>query len=83
MRVLEEELRVLSPNKIIFITTASLSSEMPQLILLIFSGRVILWIRIAWQVVSRCFIIITAKAKRIEAVLKAMFKFVFAKVAQA
>ena len=35
------------------------------------------------QVVSRCFLFITAEAKRIEAVFKAMLKLVFVKVAQA
>ena len=42
MTVLEESLRVLSPNRRIFLTTTSLNSKMLQLILLIFFRRVIL-----------------------------------------
>ena len=40
MMVLEELLRVLSPNRRIFVTAASLHSEMLQLILLILFRRV-------------------------------------------
>ena len=40
MRVLEELLRVLSPNRIIFVTAASLDSKMLQLILLILFRRI-------------------------------------------
>ena len=40
MRVLEELLRVLSPNRRIFVTAASLDSKMPHLILLILFRRV-------------------------------------------
>ena len=42
MRVLQESLRVLSPNRRIFVTTPSLNSKMLQLLLLILSRRVIL-----------------------------------------
>ena len=42
MRVLEELIRVLSPSRRIFVTTASLNSKMLQLILLIFFRKVIL-----------------------------------------
>ena len=42
MRVIEELLRVLSPNRRIFVTAASLDSKMQQLILLILFSRVIL-----------------------------------------
>ena len=38
--VLEELLRVLSPNRIVFVTTASLDSKILQLILLILFRRV-------------------------------------------
>ena len=41
MRVLEVSLKVLSPNRRIFVTAASLNSKMLQLILLILFGRVI------------------------------------------
>ena len=41
MRVLEELLRVLSPNRRIFVTAASLDSKILQLILLILFRRVI------------------------------------------
>ena len=40
MKVLEELLRVLSPNRRIFVTAASLDSKMLQLILLILFRRV-------------------------------------------
>ena len=40
MRVLEELLRALSPNRRIFLTAASLDSKMLQLILLILFKRV-------------------------------------------
>ena len=40
MRVLEELLRVLSPNRRIFVTAASLDSKMLQLILLMLFRRV-------------------------------------------
>ena len=40
MKVLEELLRVLSPNRRIFVTAASLDSKMLQLILLILFKRV-------------------------------------------
>ena len=40
MRVLEELLRVLSPNRRIFVTAASLDSKMLQLILFILFRRV-------------------------------------------
>ena len=40
MKVLEELLRVLSPNRRIFVTAASLDSKMLQLILFILSRRV-------------------------------------------
>ena len=43
MRVLEESLKVLSPNGRIFVAAASLDSEILQLIILIFFKRVILW----------------------------------------
>ena len=84
MSVLKEPLSVLSANSRMFVTTASLNSKMPQLLLLILSDRVI-FVYIAETVTKvkrRCFFIITAEAKRIEAVLKAMLKFVFAKVAE-
>ena len=42
IRVLEESVRVLSPNRRIFVATASLNSKMLQLILLILFRRVIL-----------------------------------------
>ena len=42
MRVLEELLKVLSPNRRIFVTVASLDSKLPQLILLILFRRVII-----------------------------------------
>ena len=41
MSALKEPLSVLSANRRMFVTTASLSSKMPQLILLILSNRVI------------------------------------------
>ena len=41
MRVLEKLLRVLSSNRIIFVTAASLSSKMLQLMFLILFRRVI------------------------------------------
>ena len=41
IRVLEEALRVLSPNRV-FVTTASLNSKISHLILLILSSRIIL-----------------------------------------
>ena len=77
MRVLEEALTVLFLTRKFFVTTASLNSKMPKLMLLILSIRVICIIRAMKQVVSRCFIIIIAETKRIEAVLKAIIKFVF------
>ena len=40
MKVLEELLRVLSPNRRIFVTAASLDSKMLQLILLILFRRI-------------------------------------------
>ena len=40
MKVLEELLRVLSPNRRVFVTAASLDSKMQQLILLILFRRV-------------------------------------------
>ena len=42
MRILEELLRVLSPNRRVFVTAASLDSKILQLILLILFRRVIL-----------------------------------------
>ena len=42
MRVLEESLKELSPNRRIFVTAASLDSKILQLILLILFRRVIL-----------------------------------------
>ena len=42
MRVLKEALRELSPKKRISVTTASLNSKMPQVILLIMPKRVII-----------------------------------------
>ena len=42
MRVLEESLKELSPNRIIFVTAASLDSKILQLILLILFRGVIL-----------------------------------------
>ena len=77
MRVLEEALRVLSLTRKNFVTTASLNSKMPKLMLLILSIRVICIIRAVKQVESRCLIIVIAETKRIEAVLKAILKFVF------
>ena len=41
IRVLEEALRVLSPSRRTFVTTALLSSKMPQLIIAILSSRLI------------------------------------------
>ena len=41
IRVLEEALRVLSPSRRSFVTTALLSSKMPQLIIEILSSRLI------------------------------------------
>ena len=41
MRVLEKSLRVLFPNRRIFVTAASLNSKMLQLILLLLFRRVI------------------------------------------
>ena len=42
MRVLQESLRGLSPNRRMFVITASLNSKMLQLILLILCRRVII-----------------------------------------
>ena len=42
MRVLQESLRVLTPNRRIFVTAALLNSKMLQLILLVLFRRVIL-----------------------------------------
>ena len=85
MSVLEESVRVLSPNRRIFITTASPNSKNATFNTFDFvqKGHSFVCIgRTVNQKVGRCFNFITAKAKRIEAVLKAMLKLVFAKVTQ-
>ena len=68
MRVLEEALRILSPNRIL-VTTGSFNFKMPFWFCP--AGLFFRLYRQDKEVVSRCFKIITTETKWIEAVLKA------------
>ena len=81
MRVLKELLWVLSPNRRIFVTAARFYNTTINTFDFVQKGHS--FICVGRSLEGRSFDFITAEAKKIEAVLKAMLKLVFVKMAQA